>query len=214
MRDADGGFGVEGPCCPKDGRWKCECGMDGCPNVSCRDDKLGICWGADVGGNVEGAGDAILAGADGRLSRLGAGLVSSGSEFKRDITFERFGGSGAGVDTGAGVATGAGVWTGGTCNGADVATEPGLDISCLGVGGWNGPRGEKMPLGVPIGFTPMGPNIFREALLGGKVDRGGVGPRSSSIGLRSMVGATSGWLAGDPWLCGNIICGWRICCSC
>lgn len=155
---------------------------------------------------MDGAGDAILVGADGRLSRFGAGFVSSGSEFNRDITLERLGGSGAGVAAGAGVARAAGVWTGGACNGADVATEPGLDISCLGVEELNGPREEKMPPGVAIGFMPMGPKIDAlEAPLGGNVDRGGVGPRSSSIGLRSSIGATSGWLAGDPCVCGSII---------
>ena len=62
---------------------------------------------------MDGAGDAILVGADGRLSRLAGGFVSSGSEFKRDITLDLLGGSGAGVATGAGAAIGAGVCAGG-----------------------------------------------------------------------------------------------------
>jgi len=97
-------------------------------------------------------------GADVRLSRLGAGLVSSGSLFNMSSKVDLLGGSGAGVDVavGAGAATGIGIVA--CCAGPGVVLKPGRIKSGFG-DGWYCPRPANDECGVPaIDGIPDGGN--------------------------------------------------------
>lgn len=214
LRVAGDGPGVETDC-PKGPRWNWECGAFGCPNVSLLVGGMFV-MGCGVGAELYGgAGEATrVVPAEGRLSLLIAGLVSSGSELRIDIRFDFLGGSAAGVGAGAGVGTFEGI---GVCwNGVPVDPDPGRGVSCFVGEGLYGPRPNADIADIPncgpepadgLGLTRAG----REDRPGNPL-RAGVPTRSSKSRLRSCAGMAVElcgrfMFTGEPCVCGMLWCG-------